>query len=99
VKARITTISRTVHADGGLNITARDSNGDWLWGDMVKGQSAWCSDFTTYSGDDRALSEEDKHLINRRPDNIPGELSIINSVRQDILKNTLYRIKDYYSRY
>lgn len=99
VKARITTTSRTVRADGGLSITVRDSNGGWLWGDMVKGQNSWCSDFTTYSGDDRALSEEDKHLINRRPDNIPGELSIINSVRQDIYNNTLYRIKDYYSRY
>jgi hypothetical protein len=99
VKARITTTSRTVRAEGGLNITVRDSNGGWLWGDMVKGQGNWCSDFTTYSGDDRALSEEDKHLINRRPDNIPGELSIISSVRQDIYNNTLYRIKDYYSRY
>lgn len=99
VKARITTTSRTVHADGSLNITVRDNNGGWLWGDLVRGQGSWCSEFTTYSGDDRALSEEDKHLINRRPDNIPGELSIINSVRQDIFNNTLYRIKDYYSRY
>jgi hypothetical protein len=99
VKARITTISRTVHADGGLSITVRQSNGDWLWGDRVKGQGSWYSDFTTYSGDDRALNEEDKHLINRRQNNIPGELSIINSVKQDIYNNTLYRIKDYYSRY
>lgn len=99
VKARITTISRAIHADGSLSVTVRDSKGGWLWADMIKGNSSWCSDFTTYAGDAGALSEEDKHLINRRPDNIPNDLSIINSVKQDIYNNTLYRIKDYYSRY
>jgi len=99
VKARITTISRTVRAEGSLSITMRDSNGGWLWNDNAAGQNSWCSEFTTYTGDNRALSEEDKHLINRRPDNIPTGLSIINSVRQDIFNNALYRIKDYYSRY
>lgn len=99
VKARITTISRTVHADGSLNITMRNSNGGWLWNDAVKGQNSWCAEFTTYTGDERALSEEDKQIINRRPNNIPGELSIISSVRQEVFNNAYYRIKDYYSRY
>lgn len=53
----------------------------------------------TYTGDERALSEEDKRLINKRPDNIPVQSSIIDCIEQDVVNNTFYRLKDYYSRY
>jgi tetratricopeptide (TPR) repeat protein len=99
VKARITTIQRTLYSDGNLSITIRDGAGNRVWNDNVNGQSSWSTQFSSYTGDERALSEEDKHLINRRPDNIPNDISIIDCVRKDILNNTLYRIKDYYSRY
>ena len=99
VKARITTVQRTLYSDGNLSITIRDNTGNRLWNDNVTGQSSWSTAFSTFSGDERALNEEDKHLINRRQDNIPNDASIIDCVRKDIFNNTLYRIKDYYSRY
>jgi hypothetical protein len=99
VKARITTTRRTIYSDGNLSITICDNAGNRLWNDIVNGQNSWSTEFTTYTGDERALCEEDKHLINSRPDNIPYQSDIINCVRQDIINNTFYRIKEYYSRY
>jgi hypothetical protein len=99
VNARINTTQRTLYSDGNLSITIRDEAGNLLWNDNVNGQSSWSTQFSSYTGDERALSEEDKHLINRRPDNIPGDAGIIDCVRKDILNNTFNRIRDYYSRY
>jgi len=99
VKARLTTTRKTLYADGNLGITIRDNTGNFLWNDNVNGQNTWCSEFTTYTGDERALSEEDKQLINRRTDNIPAPQSIISYIRQEIFQNSLYKIKDFYSRY
>lgn len=99
VSARLTTTRRTVYADGNLGITVRDNTGNFLWNDNVNGHNTWCTEFTMYTGDERALSEEDKQLINRRTDNIPMPQSIINYIRQQILQNAVYKIRDYYSRY
>ncbi|MGC4038129.1 MAG: hypothetical protein QM764_19360 [Chitinophagaceae bacterium] len=99
VKAKITTTTRTIQADGNLLITLRDQDGNRIWSDAAKGNGVWCSEFSTYTGDERALSEADKQLINRTANNIPDQYSIINSVKQDVFNNALYQIKNYYSRY
>ena len=99
VKARLTTTRRSVYADGNLIMTMRDDAGNFLWNDNVSGQQAWYSEFTSYTGDERALSEEDKQLINRRADNIPAPQTIMSYVRQEVYQDALYKIRDYYSRY
>ncbi|MES1220189.1 MAG: hypothetical protein ABUT20_32100 [Bacteroidota bacterium] len=99
VKAKITTIKRTLVSNGNLGITVRNNNGAALWNDNVYGDNKWSTEFSTYTGDERALSDEDKHLINRREDNIPGQVSIIDCIKQEVYNNALNRIKDYYSRY
>lgn len=99
VKARITTTRKTIYSTGDLTVTVRDENGNYLWNDLVTADNSWSTAYASYTGDERALSEEDKRFLNSRADNIPHESYIIDCIRQELYNNTLYRIKNYYSRY
>jgi hypothetical protein len=99
VKATMTTIRRSIGSDASLDVLVRDFQGNVLWRDHVYDENKWTTEFSTYTGDERALSEEDKHLINRRPDNIPGESVIIDRITEKVFNDASDRIKDYYSRY
>ena len=99
VKAIITTTNRTIHADGLLQIEIRDNNGRYLWSDNIGSDYNWATAFSTYTGDERALNEHDKQLVNRIPPAAPHESEIIRNIKNDINNNLLYRLKNFYSRY
>ena len=99
VKAIITTTNRTQQADGLLQIEIRDNNGRYLWSDNIIGNYNWTSEFSTYIGDERALSDQDKQLVTRKPPVAPHENEIIRNIKNDINNNLLYRLKNFYSRY
>lgn len=99
VTARITTTRRTMHSDGNLNVNIRDNNNRWIWSDNFNGDHNWTTEFATFTGDERALSESDKQLINRRHETVPHEDEIIRYILQGITNNLHYRIRDYYNRY
>src|SRR5687767_794942 len=99
VTARITTTRRTMHSDGNLLVNIRDNNNRWVWNDNFRGDHDWTTEFATYTGDERALSESDKQLINHSPQNAPHEDEIIRHILQGITNNLHYRIRDYYNRY
>jgi len=99
VKAKITTTKRTIYSEGNLNISIRDNSGRRLWNDNIIGSDNWTTEFTTYTGDERALSDEDKKLVNRSRENPPREEDIISCIRENIYNDFIYRIRNYYSRY
>jgi hypothetical protein len=99
VKAKITTTQRTLHSTGILNISIRDNSGRWLWNDNISGNHGWSSEFSTYTGDERALSDEDKKLVNRSKENPPREDEIIKCIKENIYNDFVYRLRNYYSRY
>ena len=88
-----------MHSDGNLNVNIRDNNNRWVWSDNFNGDHNWTTEFATYTGDERALSESDKQLINQRPQTAPLEDEIIRYILQGITNNLHYRIRDYYNRY
>src|SRR5574338_329891 len=98
VKAKITTTDRNRHSEGVLQITVRDENGRMIWSDILKSNDDWYTEFTTYTGDERALSDSDKQLVNRKQEFPPSEEDIINCITGDINSNLPYKIKDYFSR-
>ena len=77
----------------------RDANGGWLWTDNISSNYNWSTEFATYTGDARALSESDKQLVDRRQEQAPHEQEIIRCLLDEINNNTLYRIKNYFNRY
>ncbi len=98
VSADITTTRRVMQSDATLQIIVRDEQGIRVWSDNISSTYNWSTEFTTYRGDERALSENDKQLVNRRRDFPPGENEIIRCLLEEISNNSLYRIKNYFSR-
>src|SRR4030095_425399 len=99
VKAKITTTQRTLYSEGNLNVSIRDNNGRWLWNDNVNGSHGWSTEFSTYTGDERALSDEDKKLVNRSREIPPREEEIIRCIKENIYNDFVNRLRNYYSRY
>jgi tetratricopeptide (TPR) repeat protein len=97
VFAKITTTKRTMLSEGNLQINVRDASGRWLWSDDVRGNHSWCTEFSTYSGDERALSESDKQLVNRRQDHPPAEDEITRCIINEINSNMPGRVRNYFS--
>ncbi len=102
VHARINLTRRNFISYGDLNIVARDANGKYLWSDVIRGEHQFAREFATYQGDQRALSESDKSLINNNQQNQ------FNDIRRDDIFRELFRqieyqasnrFRNYYSRY
>ena len=98
INADITTTRRTLHSNATLLITVRDEQGNRIWSDDVYAVYNWSTEFSTFKGDERALSESDKTLVNRRRDFPPGENEIIRCMLEEIGNNAIYRIKNYFNR-
>jgi len=99
VKAKITTTQRTLYSEGNLNVSIRDNNGRWLWNDNINGSHGWSTEFSTYTGDERALSDDDKKLVSRSRQNPPREDEIIRCIKENIYSDFVHRLRNYYSRY
>lgn len=99
VYATITTTRRTMRSNAMLQINVRDDEGRWLWSDNINADYNWNTEFASFTGDERALSESDRQLINRRQEQLPREEEIIRCLMEEINNNALYRIKNYFSRY
>ena len=98
VKAKITITTRTIQADGLLQATIRDHHDRRIWGDTYRGDYSWTYSFATFTGDERALSDEDKKLINQREQWPPSNDEIIRIIMDDIQRKTECGISDYFNR-
>ena len=98
VKAKITVTTRIIQADGLLQATIRDDNERRLWSDTYRGDYSWSYTFATYTGDERALSDEDKKQINQREQWPPSNDEIIRIIMDDIRRKTECGINDYFNR-
>lgn len=99
VFATIITTRRTMRSDAMLQINVRDGNGGWLWNDNIYANHNWETVFATFSGDERALNDNDRQLVNKRQEQPPREEEIIRCLMDEINTNSLYRFKNYFSRY
>jgi len=99
VFAKITTTKRTLRSEGFMQILVRDENGQRVWSENYNGQHFWSTEFATYTGDSRALSETDKQLLNRSRDYPPNEDDIIRCIMDELQSKAECGIKDYFNRY
>lgn len=100
VKANIITTKRTLLSQGDLFITVRDAKGRTIWNDRFTGQHKWETQFISYTGDERALSDTDKTSLNQNNNsNPPTEDQILNSLLTQIQSDLSYRLRNYYTRY
>ncbi len=99
VKARITTTKRTLVSQGDLFVTVRDVKGRVIWNDRFTGEHKWQTDFATYTGDERALTDSDKSLLNQNNYNPPNEDQVMEELLTQIQNDLTSRLRSYYTRY
>ncbi len=100
VRATITQTRRTLLSEADLYLTLRDQSGRVVWNDRFTGQHRWQTEFATYTGDDRALSQSDKEQLNRHPNNnVPSEDEIMRELYRQIQQDLANRLRGYFARY
>jgi tetratricopeptide (TPR) repeat protein len=99
VHADITTTRRTMNSEAVLRVNVTDANGQWLWSENYNANHAWNTEFSTYTGDSRALSESDKALTARRPEREPDDNDVMRCLLEDISRNAQNGLRYYFSRY
>jgi hypothetical protein len=99
IKAKITTTRRSLQSNGLLQVTVRDENNRWQWGDSYRGDYNWTSEFSSYTGDTRALADEDKKLCDRGEEFPPQNSEIFRIIMDEIQSKAECGIKDYFSKF
>ena len=100
VKARITTTRRKLLSEGELYMTIRDMNGRIVWNDRFTGQHRWQTEYVSYTGDERALSDGDRALLDKRPTTIvPSENEIMSELYRQIQIDLSGRLRGYFARF
>ncbi len=99
VYANITTVKRTLVSDVDMFITTREPKGRILWSDNFKGEHRWQTEFVTYTGDERALSDSDKTLLNKKGKTPPQEEEVADELLRRLESDITSRLRNYYSRY
>lgn len=99
VYADIITTRRTMSSTAMLQVRVRDADGRWLWSDNFSGNHNWSTEFASFKGDERALSETDKQLVNRRQEFAPPESEIMRIMLEQIGNDARYRIANYFNRF
>lgn len=98
VFAKIITTKRTINSEGTVVVNIRDINGRRLWTDDVRGNHNWRTEFASYTGDERALTDADKQLVSKTRENVPEEKTILKYIINDINNNLYSRVRDYFRR-
>ncbi len=102
VYATITTTRRTIVSEAGLLMTSRDESGRIVWQDEAIGQHKWETNFVTYTGDERALSDKDKNWIENNPpgkQRLPREDEIMEELLRQIQADLASRLRNHYRRH
>lgn len=100
VRATITTTKRNLLSQADLYITLRDPRGRIIWNDRFTGGHRWQTEFTSYTGDERALSDSDRAMLkNQQTYNPPREEEIMSQLYREIQNELSRRLQGYYSRY
>jgi hypothetical protein len=99
VHAKITVTKRQVLSQGDLIIAVRDTKGRTLWNDRFTGEHKWNTEYASYTGDERALTEADKQLVEKNNNyNPPTEDQIMEELLRQIQNDLTYRLRGYYAR-
>ena len=82
-----------------MQVVVRDQNNLRLCTQTYRGKHFWTTEFATYTGDSRALSESDKQLVNHTGDTPPREEDIIRIIMEELQSKVECGIKDYFYNY
>jgi len=99
VWAEITSTRRSMHSQALLQVTVRDEDGFRAWSDDFTGTHQWSTEFASFTGDSRALSDADKALVNRKKEFAPSDGEVMRCMLDQVLNDATWRIRNFYARY
>jgi len=100
VKANVISTKRVLTSQGDLHVTVKDMKGQTIWNDRFTGEHRWQADLASYTGDERALSDADKTLVNNSSSyNPPTEEKIMEELLRRIQDDLTSRLRSYYTKY
>ncbi|MCB0715416.1 MAG: hypothetical protein R2796_01230 [Chitinophagaceae bacterium] len=98
VKAKLTTTTRSIHANMQARINILTPDGRGVWNDFANANFQWQTTFNHYTGDKRALSDEELKKVNTPHSGTPTQKDILNNLWQNINSELLYKIRKYVNR-
>ena len=96
--ATITHTRRTLRSDAMMRFVVRDAAGYSTWSELANSNHSWSTEFATFAGDERALSEADKQQINRRKEFAPTDNEILRCLLEDLGNDAQWKVRNYFSR-
>lgn len=99
VFAEITTTRRVMNSHAVMEIIVRDEQGRWQWSDHIPADHSWTTEFASFTGDERALSETDKQLVHRRKEFAPTDNEIMRQLLGEMTEDAGQRIRSYFMRF
>ncbi len=96
---KLTTFEKTITSSGLLDFQIRDMNGVIITHEKMPGTFVWRDSWGSYRGDERALTDSDKRLLNRRETYPPAPQDLFIEFTKPIFDQLTYKVRDFYSRY
>lgn len=99
VYANFVSTRRSLHSAAILQMRVKEPNGRWVWSDESRASHHWNTEFHSYTGDARALTETELQLVERRREMAPTESVIMDLLLEQLRQNAQWSIKNHFSRY
>ncbi|MFT3752950.1 MAG: hypothetical protein QM800_08755 [Paludibacter sp.] len=100
VKARLTTYRQELISSGVLSLRVVDAqNNRELQLRNFTGQYVWATDWATFQGDDRALTNEEKKMCGQKPQVPPTHQDLFVGFTKPIYNQAVAYVRSVYTRY
>ncbi len=100
VKARLITFKREIVSGGILNVGIFEANSNRnIQNRNFTGEYVWRDSWCTFKGDDRALTNEQKQMCDRKPAISPAQQDLFVEFTKPIYSQALPYLKSFYSNY
>jgi hypothetical protein len=98
-KGKLTTFEKSITSSGLLDFQIKDMNGVVISQEKMPGTFVWLDTWGNYRGDERALTEQDKVLLNRRESIPPLPQDLFIEFTKPIYSQLISKVRNFYSRY
>lgn len=100
VKGKLTTFEKTITSSGLLNFQIVDlATNKIINHEKMPGTYIWIDTWGGYIGDERALTDNDKALLNRRESRPPAPQDLFLAFTKPIYDQLTQRVSSFYNRY
>jgi hypothetical protein len=98
-KGKLTTFEKSITSTGLLDFQIKDMNGVVITQEKMPGTFVWLDTWGGFRGDERALTEQDKALLNRRESYPPPPQDMFIEFTKPIYSQLISKVRIFYSRY